>query len=251
MVGTAAAQRRRWHVANHDRSTVELAEESVLARIRNSELTKDTLVWTAGMAEWRPAGEVFSRYFAPPSLAGQDSAPPRPAHQSRSSRGNATAPGWRSFLLSSRGRISRSRFWLGHLLILFFLLAQSVGYWIVTSYAAASRPAVDPEGAFQEELGGLLLVGALTVAAGLFCLIPMFMIAIKRLHDRDKSGWWTLVFYVLPGILSGLGEGSEPAAGFFALAAAAIGIWGIVELGCLRGTIGSNRFGADPLARRG
>jgi uncharacterized membrane protein YhaH (DUF805 family) len=31
------------------------------------------------------------------------------------------------------------------------------------------------------------------------------------------------------------------------LAAAAIAIWGFVELGCLRGTPGPNRYGADPL----
>jgi len=30
----------------------------------------------------------------------------------------------------------------------------------------------------------------------------------------------------------------------------AIGIWGFVEIGCLRGTPGYNRFGADPLPRR-
>jgi uncharacterized membrane protein YhaH (DUF805 family) len=30
----------------------------------------------------------------------------------------------------------------------------------------------------------------------------------------------------------------------------ALAIWGLVEMGCLRGTAGYNRFGADPLARR-
>jgi uncharacterized membrane protein YhaH (DUF805 family) len=28
----------------------------------------------------------------------------------------------------------------------------------------------------------------------------------------------------------------------------AINIWALVELGCLRGTIGHNRYGADPVA---
>jgi uncharacterized membrane protein YhaH (DUF805 family) len=39
-------------------------------------------------------------------------------------------------------------------------------------------------------------------------------IAIKRLHDRNKSGWWMVLFFF-----------------------------------CLRGTRGPNRFGSDPLAR--
>jgi len=32
------------------------------------------------------------------------------------------------------------------------------------------------------------------------------------------------------------------------LVALALGGWGLVELGCLRGTFGPNRFGSDPLA---
>jgi len=33
------------------------------------------------------------------------------------------------------------------------------------------------------------------------------------------------------------------------LSALAIGIWGFVEIGCLRGTAGYNRFGPDSLPR--
>ena len=32
------------------------------------------------------------------------------------------------------------------------------------------------------------------------------------------------------------------------LAMLAVGIWALVELGCLRGTVGPNRHGPDPLA---
>ena len=32
------------------------------------------------------------------------------------------------------------------------------------------------------------------------------------------------------------------------LVAFVIGIWGFIELGCLRGSIGQNRYGPDPLA---
>ena len=34
---------------------------------------------------------------------------------------------------------------------------------------------------------------------------------------------------------------------FLGLAAFAVGVWAFVELGCLRGTIGPNRYGPDPL----
>lgn len=48
---------------------------------------------------------------------------------------------------------------------------------------------------------------------------------VKRWHDRDKSGWWVLI-ELIPLIGS---------------------IWALVELGCLKGTYGKNRFGPDPL----
>jgi len=31
--------------------------------------------------------------------------------------------------------------------------------------------------------------------------VSWFAIGVKRLHDRDKSGWWIVVFYILPWIL--------------------------------------------------
>lgn len=58
--------------------------------------------------------------------------------------------------------------------------------------------------------------------------IPLVWISlavqIKRWHDRDKSGWWVFINFI-------------PIIG---------GIWAFVELGCLRGTIGSNQYGPDP-----
>jgi Protein of unknown function (DUF805) len=73
-------------------------------------------------------------------------------------------------------------------------------------------------------------------------------IGAKRLHDRDKSAWWLLVFYAAPGILSTAGNRLEDV-GFIILhvISFAISVWAFVELGCLRGTPGPNRYGPDPL----
>ncbi|TGR16409.1 DUF805 domain-containing protein, partial [Mesorhizobium sp. M8A.F.Ca.ET.197.01.1.1] len=48
----------------------------------------------------------------------------------------------------------------------------------------------------------------------------------KRWHDRNKSGWWTLI-----GLIPIIG-----------------GIWLLIELGILEGTRGANQYGPDPLA---
>jgi uncharacterized membrane protein YhaH (DUF805 family) len=62
----------------------------------------------------------------------------------------------------------------------------------------------------------------------LLLYIPFFWISlavtIKRWHDRDKSGFWIFI-----GLIPIVGP-----------------IWAFVETGCLRGTMGPNRFGDDP-----
>jgi uncharacterized membrane protein YhaH (DUF805 family) len=79
--------------------------------------------------------------------------------------------------------------------------------------------------------------------------------SVKRLHDRNKSGWWLLLFFALPGMYSQFGNRVGDALGgwatlLFGLAAFVFSVWGFIEMYCLRGTRGINRFGADPLAPR-
>jgi uncharacterized membrane protein YhaH (DUF805 family) len=60
----------------------------------------------------------------------------------------------------------------------------------------------------------------------LILIVSGYMIAIKRCHDRNKSGWWILLSFIpLVGLL-----------------------WTLVELGCLKGSDGDNEYGTDPLA---
>jgi uncharacterized membrane protein YhaH (DUF805 family) len=115
-------------------------------------------------------------------------------------------------------------------------------------------------------LVGVILLTAASIAAPLFIimvvlvLIPWllwgFSIATERLHDRDKSAWWLVVFYLVPGVLGQFAKAAwfAGAAGtvldyILALAGFALTIWGFVEIGCLRGTAGSNTYGPDPLVR--
>ena len=121
---------------------------------------------------------------------------------------------------------------------------------------------------FKYSLAGLLVVVILFTAAGIaaplfiimvvLTLIPWllwgFAITTERLHDRDKSALWLVVFYLVPGLLGQLAKTAwfGGAAGIalhyiLALAAFALTIWGFIEIGCLRGTAGSNTYGPDPL----
>jgi uncharacterized membrane protein YhaH (DUF805 family) len=136
-----------------------------------------------------------------------------------------------SLLFSFEGRINRAKFWLTAPIYL--------AAWIVV-IAFASVAASNT---------GTPAVGFLIWLA---CFVPMVIstiaVGVKRLHDRDKSGWWLLVFYVLPGVLDGIGWVIGGASSLVGGAASiAISIWAFVELGCLRGTDGYNQHGPDPL----
>ena len=72
-------------------------------------------------------------------------------------------------------------------------------------------------------------------------------LAIKRLHDRDKSGWWLLLFGVAPSTLQAVASRVGSGGVLLLLVSVGISIWAFVEMGCLRGTTGPNSYGPDPL----
>jgi uncharacterized membrane protein YhaH (DUF805 family) len=73
---------------------------------------------------------------------------------------------------------------------------------------------------------------------------------IKRLHDRNKRGWWAVLFLIAPPLLSRLWDWLDNPTLALLVSALAFGlsVWGLVELYCRKGTRGPNRFGPDPLA---
>jgi len=100
---------------------------------------------------------------------------------------------------------------------------------------------------------GPVMAGEPSTLFNLACAIPTILFGLalgaKRLHDRDKSAWWLLVFYALPTILSTAADRMEDVQFIILhLISFAITVWAFVELGCLRGTVGPNRYGPDPLS---
>ena len=104
-------------------------------------------------------------------------------------------------------------------------------------------------------------LGAATVmfwGMGLLVLVPFIVssiaINLRRLHDRDKSGWWLLVFYLVPVALAVFAQaavGSSPESSVTKVAESgtlALQFLMIVELGFLPGTRGGNQYGEDPRA---
>lgn len=134
-----------------------------------------------------------------------------------------------ALFFSFEGRINRLPFWIASLAAVFVL-----AFLIVLSLAL---------GGPSEETATVIFILA----------IPGVWIALalgaKRLHDRDKSAWWLLVFYVLPSALEEIGKDTGRAGIILILIALVLSLWALVELGFRRGTNGPNRYGADPLNR--
>jgi hypothetical protein len=65
---------------------------------------------------------------------------------------------------------------------------------------------------------------------------------VRRLHDRGKTGYWLALYYLLPSMMS-KNAGMDTVGLIFSLVTFGILIWGIVDLGILRGEAGSNAFG--------
>ena len=120
-----------------------------------------------------------------------------------------------------------------------------------------------------DSLIGMTLVGpygllSLVVALGL--LVPNIAVAVRRLHDTNRSGWWILaplapyvVGIVLGGaaMLGGAGAGSGVGmaagmgvAGLFMLIGGAAAI-ALLVFYCLSGTAGDNRYGPNPYGNAG
>lgn len=140
-----------------------------------------------------------------------------------------------ALLFSFRGRVNRSKYW-----------AASLAYLVVTAAVYGIGIEVD---------AGLGYV-TLSLIAYFILFISSLAIAAKRVHDRDKSAWWLLLFYVVPVVLAGIGlivtvEIRDPTNVTIEvvcfLIALLIAVWTFVEVGCLPGTVGTNRYGPNPL----
>lgn len=153
-------------------------------------------------------------------------------------------------LFSFSGRINRAKYWLA---VVFWSVLDIVVFGVIAAMVAKDIFALgsEPSAAdivrvvFSFGMGIILFLVIVVVPA----IVSGFAIGIKRLHDRDQSGWWILLFYFGPAVASALAQNSdsEAVAVVLSLVSLGISIWAIVVLGFLRGTRGPNRYGPDPL----
>lgn len=157
---------------------------------------------------------------------------------------------WGNLLFGFSGRINRAKWWLAILI------------YIIVGVVAAIIAAV-----VGENVGNIVTLAA---------VIPQVWIALaagaKRLHDLNRTGAWLvlfvlgplvliILFFVIAGMdfLLALAAGDLDAAtlarigttgALLALLWLILAIWALIWFGCLRGTVGPNQYGPDPLEGR-
>lgn len=123
------------------------------------------------------------------------------------------------------GRSSRSEYWWT---MLFYLIVLIV-FGLLAAVMAGFMGHIDDAGNFTDT--GMYFFTPL-ILFGLAGVIPMFALTIRRFHDLNQTGWLVLVFNLL---------GAIPFIGFL------FSIGQIIWF-CMRGTVGTNDWGPDPLA---
>ena len=122
---------------------------------------------------------------------------------------------WAELFLSSNGRLARTP----------FLIAAAVLIGLALLYDAVPRT--------LHWLTGWLIYPALLFSGA--CVLS------KRLHDRGRSGWWSLLI-----LLAVIAVWPQPEH-FLDFLFSLVLIWAAVELGVMGGEQGANRYGVNPL----
>lgn len=118
-------------------------------------------------------------------------------------------------LFSFNGRIRRLQWWVGTLLTMGVMLAVVfVSMLVVTSVFG------DVQNVTAAASG---IMGLVFVACYIAVIWIQLALGVKRLHDRENTGWWMLLGFV-------------PIGGFVLL----------VMVGFLDGTQGPNKYGPSP-----
>ena len=150
----------------------------------------------------------------------------------------------RHLYTSFDGRINRQPYWIAAIILAVVNLVISL---VVGRLLGVSIMPPD----FRFRLVSLVLT--------VLFLYPAAALMVKRLHDRDRPAWLATLFMTpalikqVTDLIGMTGNQFNPnmlvllLSGIFAIVFGIVGIWAFVELGCLRGSVGTNQYGPDPL----
>jgi uncharacterized membrane protein YhaH (DUF805 family) len=141
-----------------------------------------------------------------------------------------------NLFMTTEGRIGRQSYWIGLVILVVagIIISQLIAY--LFGYTS-------------------LLARFLNFIYVIAIAYPAYALMAKRFQDRSKKGTLAgiLIGLSVLGALLGLfgltGSPVEPntLGTVFGLVIGVVAIWFLIELGFLRGTVGSNEYGPDPV----
>lgn len=154
------------------------------------------------------------------------------------------------------GRSRRMEYWMW--VVFQFLIG--IAFWIIMAAVGGAALMSGDVTALAGAGGLLLIIYLLYMLLMLAFLIPGLAVAVRRLHDTERSGWWILApmvpylvawFAIFSAASAGGGGGTIGVIGIVCmLAALGLGIMLLVFM-FLDGTPGPNKYGPDPKGRGG
>lgn len=153
-------------------------------------------------------------------------------------------------LFGFKGRINRQRFWLSSILfsLLFGVIFAGVAFFIGTLLSIFG---LEPPKQGQPDNGSgivyLVLGIILWLISASFSFWVFFALYIKRLHDMNLSGYWSLLIALSPFAPLFALFFPPLVAGLVALGLNIPAFVAVIICGFFKGTDGRNQYGPDPL----
>src|SRR3974390_3790590 len=117
----------------------------------------------------------------------------------------------------TRGRTGRASWWIASCVLM------AIGFAVLSA------------------IGKNIVLAVVLALLGLLIVYSLLAVAVKRLHDRNKRGWWVLLFALAPIMLasavSAFDEGLDPILNYAAWAIVLVlALWALLEFGLMPGT---------------
>ena len=155
------------------------------------------------------------------------------------------------------GRSRRMEFWMWQVFQILVYIAIIVVMMVLGGGAALMMGRADPTSVMAA--GGIVMI--LMLFYLLYCLaviVPSIAVAVRRLHDTDRTGWWILapvapylVMVVAGGMVAASPDSASAAGVLVLISMVAVLVLALVLLVFyfLDGTPGPNKYGPDPKGR--
>lgn len=146
---------------------------------------------------------------------------------------------WSDLLFAAKGRIGRRGWWIGVAVLVAWVIAS---FWLLWTLFA--------DGMFRSFFGRLV-----SLPFNLLTIYVAYNLAAKRFNDRARPiiiARAVAALWVIKTLLDLVGLSGNPwnqnaLDTLFLMLGTGIGLWYFIELGCLRGTVGPNAHGEDPV----